>query len=146
AAGGWEEVYYNGHPAWVAGAAVTAGAGARVRVGAALLPVRDVPRRSGHVMGAIAQGQVYVSRLLDHAPGRERQGWWLIAYNHRYGFINCSYAQPLGQLLPPDCVAPPAVLPGAQALCGAAPLSATVGSRPGHRDRGASDDHHTYRH
>jgi hypothetical protein len=60
-------------------------------------------------MGALAPGQVYVSRLLDHAPDRNRQGWWLIAYNHRYGFINCSYAQPLGQPLPPDCAHPPAV-------------------------------------
>jgi hypothetical protein len=125
-AGSWDEVYYNGQAAWVAGAAVTAGAGARLRVGPSLLRVRDAPSSRAHVMGAIARGQVYVSRLLDHAPDRDRQGWWLIAYNHRYGFINCSYAQPLGQRLPPDCAAPPAVLPGAPALCGAAPLSATI--------------------
>jgi hypothetical protein len=60
-------------------------------------------------MGAVARGQVYVSRLLAHWPGRDRSGWWLIAYNHRYGFINCSYAQPVGQRLPPDCAQPPAV-------------------------------------
>jgi hypothetical protein len=125
-AGRWDEVYYNGQAAWVAGAAVRAGAGARLRVGPALLPVRAAPSSRAHVMGAIAPGQVYISRLLDHSADRGRQGWWLIAYNHRYGFINCSYAQPIGQLLPPDCAHPPAVLPGAPAFCGAAPLSATV--------------------
>src|ERR687886_1580370 len=125
-AGRWDEVYYNGQAAWVAGAAVRAGAGARLRVGAALLPVRDEPSSRAHVMGAIAQGQVYVSRLLAHAPDRDRQGWWLIAYNHRYGFINCSYAQPIGQLLPPDCADPPAVLPRAPTPCGVAPLPATI--------------------
>src|ERR687886_455911 len=126
AVGAWDQVYYNGHPAWVAGAAVRAGAGARLRVGTALLPVRAAPSSRAHVMGTIARGQVYVSRLLAHAPDRDRQGWWLIAYNHRYGFINCSYAQPIGQRLPPDCAAPPAVLPRAPTPCGAAPLSATV--------------------
>jgi hypothetical protein len=125
-AGSWDEVYYNGHMAWVAGAAVAAGAGARLRVGASLLPVRDEPSRRAHVMGAVARGQVYVSRLLDHWPGHDRPGWWLIAYNHRYGFINCSYAQPIGQLLPPECAAPPSMLPHAPTPCEAAPLSATV--------------------
>jgi hypothetical protein len=108
-AGRWDEVDYNGHPAWVAGPAIRAGAGVRLRIGAALLPVRAAPRRSSHVMGDIMQGQVYVSRLLVHAPDRDRQGWWLIAYNHRYGFINCSYVQPLGQRLPPDCAHPSAM-------------------------------------
>jgi hypothetical protein len=109
AVGAWDQVYYNGQAAWVAGAAVRAGAGARLRVGTAFLPVRAAPSSRAHVMGAIARGQVYVSRLLAHAPDRDRQGWWLIAYNHRYGFINCSYAQPIGQPLPPECAAPPAV-------------------------------------
>src|SRR5437588_10292690 len=52
---GWDEVYYNGHAAWVAGTAVMAGAGARLRVAASLLPVRDEPNRRGHVMGALAR-------------------------------------------------------------------------------------------
>src|SRR5205814_3338696 len=77
-------------------------------------------------MGALAQGQVYVSRLLDHSPDPDRHGWWLIAYNHRYGFINCRRAPPIGQRLPPACAAPPAVLPRAPTPCGTAPLSATV--------------------
>src|SRR5207245_6218910 len=85
-AGGWDDVYYNGATAWVDGAAMVVGAGARLRVTASLLNVRDEPSRRGHVLGAIARGQVYVSRLLDRSPDPDRQGWWLIPYNHRYGF------------------------------------------------------------
>lgn len=93
AVGGWDEVYYTGAGAWVAASALSGGAGTRLRVTAARLNVRSEPSLAGAVLGTIPQGQVYVSSLLDRSL--DPAGWWLIPFNHRYGFVTSRLVQPL---------------------------------------------------
>jgi len=90
---GWAEVYYNGATAWIGADVVMAGAGTRLMTTAATVNVRDAPSTNGTVIGTIPGGQVYVSRSLD--PSLDAAGWWLIAYNHRYGFVSSRYLQAL---------------------------------------------------
>jgi len=103
---GWDEVYYNGAAAWVAASAVASGAGTRLEVTASPLNVREEPSTGGAIIGTIPRGQVYVSRLRDTAL--DKAGWWLIPFNHRYGFISSRYVVSVGGVLPtPVATVPP---------------------------------------
>jgi len=103
---GWDEVYYNGAAAWVAAGAVVSGMGTRLEVTASPLNVREEPSTGGAIVGTIPQGQVYVSRVRDTAL--DKTGWWLIPFNHRYGFISSSYVVSVGGVLPtPIATVPP---------------------------------------
>jgi len=114
ASNGWDEVYYNGAAAWLDAGGVASGAGTRLRVTASTLNVRDEPSMDGAIIGSAPGGQVYVSRLLD--TSLDAAGWWLIPFNHRYGFINSRYVSSVTGPLP---------APGTPAPTPAAPPSAT---------------------
>src|SRR5205814_8275638 len=64
-AGGWDEVYYNGHAAPVDGAAVPARARPRLPRAGPRLRVRGEPGSRRPVPGALPRGQRYVSRPLS---------------------------------------------------------------------------------
>jgi len=103
---GWDEVYYNGAAVWVAAGAVVSGMGTRLEVTASPLNVREEPSTGGAIVGTIPHGQVYVSRVRDTAL--DKTGWWLIPFNHRYGFISSSYVVSVGGVLPtPVATVPP---------------------------------------
>ena len=106
ASSGWDEVYYNGAAAWAAAAGVLPGAGTRLMVTASPLNVREEPSMGGAIIGTIPHGQVYVSRVRDTAL--DKAGWWLIPFNHRYGFISSRYVVSVGGALPtPVATVPP---------------------------------------
>lgn len=124
AVGSWDEVYYTGAAAWVVADALSGGAGTRLRVTAARLNVRSEPSLAGAVLGTIPQGQVYVSRLLDRSL--DPAGWWLIPFNHRYGFVTSRLVQPLGAYalpLTPTPLAGPTQAPTATSTATATPSS-----------------------
>jgi len=120
---GWDEVYYNGAAAWVDAGRVSPGAGTRLLVAASTLNVRDEPGADGAIIGGIPNGQVYVSRLLD--TSLDAAGWWLIPYNHRYGYINSRYVSPATGSLPP-----PSAPPAATASATASPIGALIPATP----------------